>query len=134
MKMLRWLILIPVAAVIISFAITNREAVSLGLWPLGFILVVPLYAVALLPLGLGLLLGAAFGAGRRWSLSSRLKKSEAKAATVGRELDKELALKTREGALQSRAAEAEAAQLADQAAKQVAAKELAKGSTAVTTS
>ena len=67
MRYLSWIITIPVAIIIVSFAVTNREAVTLGLFPLPFELTLPIYIVVLVPLAVGIILGgliAWFSAGR----------------------------------------------------------------------
>src|SRR3954447_22525956 len=58
MKFLFWLFVLVVAVVLALFAVANRESVSLGLWPLPFVLQAPLYLAVLLALLIGLLLGA----------------------------------------------------------------------------
>ena len=57
MRHLSWIITIPVALVVISFAASNREAVTLGLWPLTAELSAPLYLPVLLAVLLGFLAG-----------------------------------------------------------------------------
>ena len=57
MKLLFWIFVALVATVLALFAVSNRAAVSLGLWPLPFILELPLYLVILAALLIG------FGAG-----------------------------------------------------------------------
>jgi lipopolysaccharide assembly protein A len=58
MKLLFWCVVVVVAAVLASFAASNREAVSLALWPLPFAADLPLYLAMLGMLAVGLLLGA----------------------------------------------------------------------------
>ena len=58
MKLLFWLLVAFVAAVLALFAASNRGAVSLGLWPLPFVLTLPLYLTVLAALLLGVLAGA----------------------------------------------------------------------------
>ena len=48
---------IPLALVIVSFAVSNRDPIGLQLWPLPQELVVPGFLVALVPLAAGILLG-----------------------------------------------------------------------------
>lgn len=73
MRYLSWIITVPIALVVISFAISNRDAVPLGLWPLPFQLVVPAYLAVLVPLVLGFLLGGLFAwlTGWRWRRLAR---------------------------------------------------------------
>ncbi len=42
-----WLILIPVAAVAIAFAVSNRTLAPLDLWPLPFVAQLPVFALVL---------------------------------------------------------------------------------------
>jgi len=67
MRLVFWVVTIAAAIFLIPFAVANREPVSLGLWPLPFLIEVPLYLLVLLVLLAGLLIGATAGwvAGRR---------------------------------------------------------------------
>ena len=62
MKFLFWLAVVLLAAVLAVFAVSNRAAVTLGLWPLPFVGEVPVY----LPILLALLLGFVAGATMAW--------------------------------------------------------------------
>ena len=67
MKAVRWAVMLVAALLLIPFAVANRATVSLGLWPLPFLVDLPLYLLALLLLLAGFFVGAAgawFG-GRR---------------------------------------------------------------------
>jgi uncharacterized integral membrane protein len=68
MKLLFWFFVLLVAAALALFAISNREPVALGFWPIPFVVEVPLYVAVLVALAVGFLLGhlAAWIAGRRW--------------------------------------------------------------------
>ena len=48
---------IPVAVALGIFAVSNRDAVRLDLWPLPFGLEAPVYLLALIPLAIGFLIG-----------------------------------------------------------------------------
>jgi len=50
--------LVPLAALAVLFAVSNRESMSVGLWPFAEGLSAPAYLVALVPLAIGLVLGA----------------------------------------------------------------------------
>ena len=67
MKLLFWLFVIVVAAVLADFAVTNRTSVTLGLWPLPFVVELPLYLAIL---G-GLLVGFLGGAAAAWLTGGR---------------------------------------------------------------
>ena len=58
MKLLFWIVVVVVAAVLGSFAASNRESVALGLWPLPVLAELPLYIAVLGALLLGMLVGA----------------------------------------------------------------------------
>ena len=66
MKFLFWFFVALVATVVALFAASNRGAVSLGLWPLPFVLDLPLYLAVLAALLVGFVAGAlcAWSAGR----------------------------------------------------------------------
>lgn len=57
MRYLTWIVTAPVALVAILFAISNRGAVTLSLWPLPFTLEAPVYLATLLALVVGFLAG-----------------------------------------------------------------------------
>jgi lipopolysaccharide assembly protein A len=67
MKLVFWSVVALVAAVLALFAMSNREAVALGLWPLPFELDLPLYLAILAALLIGFMAGvlATWIAGRR---------------------------------------------------------------------
>ena len=58
MKLLFWIAVALVAAVLALFAISNREGVSLALWPLSFVLDLPLYIAILAAFLIGFVAGA----------------------------------------------------------------------------
>lgn len=72
-KLLSWLLLAPLALVMIAFAVANRAAVEIRLDPLPLTLEAPLFALAYACIFLGLVVGgaAAWLAGRRWRRLAR---------------------------------------------------------------
>ncbi len=58
MRGVYWAGVILIAAVVALFAASNRESVSLQLWPLPFAAVAPLYLAVLVSLFLGFVIGA----------------------------------------------------------------------------
>jgi lipopolysaccharide assembly protein A len=70
-----------IAIFLTLFAVSNRETVSVGLWPLPFLVDVPLYLVCFLSLLTGALIGVATawmaGHGRRRELRARRRRIEA---------------------------------------------------------
>lgn len=57
MRYLTWIVTIPVALLAVLFAVSNRETVVFGLWPLPFTLDLPLYLAVLGVLVLGFVVG-----------------------------------------------------------------------------
>jgi lipopolysaccharide assembly protein A len=58
MKLLFWIFVALVATVLALFTVSNRAAVSLGFWPLPFVLELPLYLAILAALLVGFIAGA----------------------------------------------------------------------------
>jgi uncharacterized integral membrane protein len=57
MRLIHWFVTLPAVAVLIVFAVSNRESVSVEFWPLPVRLDTPLYLVVLLALLVGFLIG-----------------------------------------------------------------------------
>ena len=70
-----------IAIFLMLFAVSNRETVSVGLWPLPFLVDVPLYLLCFLSLVIGALMGLATawtaGHGKRRELRARRRRIEA---------------------------------------------------------
>ncbi|PKR58755.1 LapA family protein [Thalassospira lohafexi] len=62
MRVLYWIIAIPIAVLIAVFAVSNRAAVTLSLWPLPYELELPLF----LPIMVALLVGLGIGLAYEW--------------------------------------------------------------------
>jgi lipopolysaccharide assembly protein A len=81
MRAVYWLVILVIAAVLSLFAASNRDLVSMGLWPLPFLVGLPLYLVVFAAVIIGFLTGvfAAWVAGshRRRELKQCRKRSEA---------------------------------------------------------
>ena len=86
MRALYWLVVVLAGLVLALFAASNRGAVSLGLWPLPFLVDVPLYLIVLGAVLLGFLLGelTAWIAAGRWRREAR--RRGRRIATLEREL------------------------------------------------
>jgi lipopolysaccharide assembly protein A len=86
MRVAFWLVTAVAAGVLVPFAITNRAAVSLGLWPLPFVLETPVYLLVLLILFAGLVIGGAgaWVAGHR--VRRELRRQRRRVAALEREL------------------------------------------------
>jgi putative membrane protein len=67
MRILFWILVILVGIALAAFAVSNRETVALGLWPLPWLLDLPVYLAVFGALLLGFLAGAlaAWVAGQR---------------------------------------------------------------------
>lgn len=61
LRFLSWLSGIPLAVATVLFAAANHEPVQVGLWPLPWVIELPLYLLALAPLATGLLIGLVLG-------------------------------------------------------------------------
>lgn len=61
MRILFWIIALPIIAIAMAFAVSNHEMVTISLWPLGFRLESPLYIVVTGALFLGLVCGLLYG-------------------------------------------------------------------------
>jgi len=72
-KLLVRLVLLPILLVVAVFALSNRETVSLSLWPLPWEADAPLFLLLLATLLLGVLIGAvlAWGSGRGHRVAAR---------------------------------------------------------------
>lgn len=56
-RLISWLLIIPIAALVVAFAVANRGPVSVGLDPLPFSYDMPLYVVVLGAVAVGFLWG-----------------------------------------------------------------------------
>lgn len=86
MKAVHWAVTLFVAVLLIPFALSNREPISLGFWPLPFLVDLPLYLLVLLLLLAGFVSGAAatWIAGRR--IRRELRRRRRRVETLEREL------------------------------------------------
>lgn len=77
-NLVSWLLLAPLALLMVAFAVANRDAVEIRLDPLPFTIEAPLFALAYLCIFLGLLFGglAAWLAGARWRRLARARGRE----------------------------------------------------------
>jgi uncharacterized integral membrane protein len=74
-RRLHWFVTAPVILILVVFAVSNRETVTVTLWPLPFSLETALYLVVLLAALLGFLIGelVAWVNGRFWRREARQK-------------------------------------------------------------
>jgi uncharacterized integral membrane protein len=86
MRVVYWAAILVASALLIPFALSNREPVSLGFWPLPLLVDLPLYLLVLLTLLVGFTIGAAvlWIAGRR--MRRELRRRRRRVETLEREL------------------------------------------------
>lgn len=87
MKFLWWILLALVALVLILFAVSNREAVSVALWPLPDAVQLPLYLVVLGSLVVGFLAGEFVAWVRGWRWRREARRSRERIQTLEREIE-----------------------------------------------
>jgi lipopolysaccharide assembly protein A len=87
MRAVYWAVTLVAAALLIPLALSNRQPVSLGFWPLPFLVDLPLYLLVLSLLLAGFVIGAAAAwiAGRRMRRDLRRRRRRVEA------LERELA-------------------------------------------
>jgi len=88
-KVVHWLVTLPIAVIAIVFAVSNLDRVPVDFWPFA-IVDMPLYLIVLGALGLGFLGGelAAWVNGRHWRREARRRQRRIEA------LERELQAKT----------------------------------------
>ncbi len=58
-KLLSWIVLVPVAVIVVVFSVSNRTPVTLDGWPFPYSIEIPVFAVILASLVVGVLWGGA---------------------------------------------------------------------------
>lgn len=59
MRLLSWIVMVPVALFVIAFTVANRAVVEVDFWPLEYVAPLPLFAVVLGAAFAGFVVGAA---------------------------------------------------------------------------
>lgn len=94
MKRLTWILVLPLAAVAVIFAVMNRTAVAIDLWPLPWQIAAPVFLILLGSLGVGLLIGLLLalltGGARRRRTRQYVQANERQAVEI-RDLRRQLA-------------------------------------------
>ena len=85
MKFLFWLLILAIGVTLALFAVSNREAVSLGLWPLSDVLELPLYLAILAALALGFIVGVLAVWLCGWRTRSQVRRHGRRIAALERE-------------------------------------------------
>jgi lipopolysaccharide assembly protein A len=86
-RYIAWIVTVPFALLLLSFAISNRELVTLGLWPLPFRIDAPVYLVALLPLLFGVVIGGLVLWFGRFATGLRMRRLETRLAATQKDLE-----------------------------------------------
>lgn len=86
MKYLSWILTIPVTIVAVVFAVTNRAAATLNLWPLGITIEAPLFVLVL---GSGLV-GVVLGGVIAWLSAGRARQRAREARYRASDAEREL--------------------------------------------
>lgn len=87
MKVLSWLIGLPIAVLAIIFAVSNRGAVLVDLWPLPWEVMLPLYLLVLGALAVGLVVGALIAWISAGSTRARARREHRRANRLEMELE-----------------------------------------------
>ena len=58
MRLIHWILVFPATATAVLFAVSNRQQTEVQLWPLPYVIDLPIYIVGLAPLVIGFLIGA----------------------------------------------------------------------------
>ena len=86
MRFIGWIIAVPMAFVVIAFAIANRRTVGVYLDPLPYELDIPLWAAVIGALAFGFILGAVI----RWLFDRRWRSEARQARRHNRALEQEI--------------------------------------------
>jgi len=89
MKIVWWIVLALAALLLILFAVSNRETVSVGLWPLPALVELPLYLVVLGTLIVGFFVGELVAWISAWRWRREARRSRVRIAALERELEAE---------------------------------------------
>ena len=87
MRFLSWLIGLPLALLVVMFALSNRQDAMIGMWPFAEGLSLPTYVLVLVPLAVGLLTGLGVGALRTIRHRSSARIQRRRAAALEHELN-----------------------------------------------
>lgn len=86
MKIVRWLLGMIVAVIVVLFALSNRQAVVVGFWPLDDGIGLPVYLVALVPLLGGFLAGSVLTGVRGFKYRRIARRQSRRVAQLERQL------------------------------------------------
>ena len=57
MRVLAWLVMLPIAVAVIVFSVSNRETTTVDFWPFAFTLTLPLFSIVMSSVLVGFCLG-----------------------------------------------------------------------------
>jgi len=60
MRLIAWLVGLPLTLIVVLFAVSNRQPIVIGFWPFTDGITAPAFLIGLVPLAIGLLVGAGF--------------------------------------------------------------------------
>jgi uncharacterized integral membrane protein len=86
MKLLFWAIAAPLVVIAASFAVSNRQTVEVGIWPLPFTWDAPVFMIVLGSLGVGVVLGGAVAGLGAIGARFRARSASRRVASLEREL------------------------------------------------
>lgn len=86
-RILFWLLAVPVALLVVVFAVANRHDVRLELWPFPWVLDLPVYLAVLGALLKGMVLGAVIA----WAAGHRARRRAREQARRAESLERQLA-------------------------------------------
>ena len=84
MNRLRWLITVPIAIVVVVFAVNNREPANVDLWPLDLVIAWPLFVYVFIGAGVGFLIGAVLS----WMSGASMRRKSRERMSRIRELER----------------------------------------------
>lgn len=92
MKHVSWILTIPLTALLVAFAVANREFVAIDLWPFEFALPLPIFVLVLGSLVIGFFIGAAVA----WLSTAKYRRRARVARQEATKLKREVARLERE--------------------------------------
>ena len=92
MKHVSWILTIPLTALLVVFAVANREFVAIDLWPFEFALPLPIFVLVLGSLVIGFFIGA----GVAWLSTAKYRRRSRAARKEATRLEREVTRLERE--------------------------------------
>jgi putative membrane protein len=86
-RLLSWIIMVPVAVLVIVFSVSNRTSTPVDFWPLPYSVTLPLFSVVLGSLLVGFCLGGLVGWISNWGRRREARRQSRELAVARRELE-----------------------------------------------